>query len=428
MPAVTDPHHDYCTKCGEGSDLISCKTCPRSWHPWCMVPHFTPCSPPELWFCQVCIERGWNELDYSIPGTINTAHVPSVPFLTPSSGNITNNNDYEENWIHDFTQGAGQDSDSGTSEVSPVGIGKHSIVTQGQIYELNQSNLLEVPQNFRTDVTDAISEFHDAEPGFVQQYDSKNSSTREIRKAQTDIPGARAGIGAKLVPGRPAEELTPKSQTLGPNKSVVTFTNGTGNHTQSRKHGSSALTSESFLLAQHHFYVDNSSSNADHSEKTENQTKEIPPEPIKDKRRHSSTRALPITNEEEYHYKPRRSRYSAFGPNVDEAVSLIVSELESNSALKKVVRDLEAKTASFEQAQKIQEGKNLLAAKLSQDKSTADYATLSTELASALKSLECVRAENTRLRTELDTAAQLASRQDEERTSWKATLRSMLGN
>lgn len=66
--------------CREHCTSIACATCPRVYHPQCLSPPLEPFDLPSPWFCPVCIERGWHELELDL--------TPLSKFAAPADPSI----------------------------------------------------------------------------------------------------------------------------------------------------------------------------------------------------------------------------------------------------------------------------------------------------------------------------------------------------
>ncbi|KAE9376227.1 hypothetical protein N431DRAFT_332840 [Stipitochalara longipes BDJ] len=68
-------HDPFCFTCGYDENIIACKTCARCYHTECMFPPLEPDKVPEIYFCPVCVARGWH-----VPPAASVTHPPPSKF------------------------------------------------------------------------------------------------------------------------------------------------------------------------------------------------------------------------------------------------------------------------------------------------------------------------------------------------------------
>jgi hypothetical protein len=119
--------------------------------------------------------------------------------------------------------------------------------------------------------------------------------------------------------------------------------------------------------------------------------------------------------------KPKSSRYQTMPSEVDQALAVIYRELESVTALKQDIEQLQNQVRSTEQARRMMENQ-LALARAGQDgvaQKNAEIATLKEQLADLRKSYEGLQEENARLKQQASSG--------EEVQALKSSLRRLLG-
>lgn len=122
----------------------------------------------------------------------------------------------------------------------------------------------------------------------------------------------------------------------------------------------------------------------------------------------------------------RRSRYSTLPENIDQAVILLVDELESSVTLKKSVQYLEKKVQALEQDIKIRDGQALLAQQAHNSHLSRENASLRVEATAKQRELEWLQEQNQELKQELEQLREHVKKCEENMSSWKRMMKSMI--
>ncbi|ODM18441.1 hypothetical protein SI65_06312 [Aspergillus cristatus] len=78
------PHDSICFECYQPVDLVPCDTCKRSYHDSCKPKDsFLREDDARLWYCPVCVDRGW----HLAPPTITPPASPRMGALNPAATN-----------------------------------------------------------------------------------------------------------------------------------------------------------------------------------------------------------------------------------------------------------------------------------------------------------------------------------------------------
>lgn len=310
---VTDPHHEYCSICGMGgnNDLLECLSCPQAFHTWCVKePHLTSCTPPDSWFCPVCIERGWNELDSTQLG-FETSQVQLDIEESPS----TTSNE---------VQGA---INVIVSTGNASGKGNVPVATSDHFSGNNMASSIEHAESSHQRTLDgspALSDhpsYHHDETRhenenlrqFPSNVDEPSDQSRQNVSSNQTSPQSLSNSKTELAKSSTRKQTTPEAASKPKRASKP------GQHT--------------FALSQGTFFVGSQKNSSLDPGLTQ-------PNP-------SSTS------------KPH-SRFSNLSVHINQAASTLIEELESTAALKVLVSQLEEKVSTLQNLQ-IQAGREALA-------------------------------------------------------------------